>query len=131
MKPETRPEIDARPRLQCRCVWEGERCPKEATREDGLCDWCGTRRGEDLRDNPNAIWGPDGEYLGLGGAGEAHTAVGIHRDSHPDACWMPGSGRTLHTDLSTQWSGHGWVKGVVGNSEAESSREILGMKGDS
>lgn len=77
--------------LRCRCVWNDARCPNNATKEDGLCDWCGTRRPEDLRDNPKAMFGPDGKYLGLGGGGELH----VDPTQTPDACWMSDSGRTL------------------------------------
>lgn len=82
----------------CRCLWADVHCPNRATQEDGLCDWCGTRREDDLRANPNAMWSPiTGEYLGLGGASEAHqSGVGPIPDEHrPTACWMPGSGREL------------------------------------
>lgn len=78
--------------MRCRCHWDGEQCPNDATQEDGLCDWCGTRRVEDLRDNPKAMFSPiSGEYLGLGGGGERH----VNPDLRPDACWMPNSERTL------------------------------------
>lgn len=84
--------------IRCRCIWADVRCPNAATQEDGLCDWCGTRRVEDMRSNPNAMWSPlTGEYLGLGGAGEAHQAgIGPIPDSiRPTACWMPDSGRSI------------------------------------
>ena len=70
--------------LRCRCVWNGERCPHPATQEDGFCDWCGVRTDEQLMSNPNTILGPDGDFLGLGGAGYAH----VDPDRSPDACWM-------------------------------------------
>lgn len=77
---------------RCRCVWAEARCPNDATQEDGLCDWCGKRRVEDMRGNPNAMYDPTtGEYLGLGGRGETH----VNPTRTPDACWMPSSGRTL------------------------------------
>src|SRR5262245_36395133 len=72
-----------RPTVRCRCVW-GERCPNTATQEDGLCDWCGERRPEDLVGNPNALISPDGEFMGLGGRGESH----VDTSRTPDACWM-------------------------------------------
>jgi hypothetical protein len=74
--------------MKCACVWHDVRCPNDATQEDQLCDWCGKRRPEDVRNNPKAMFSPDGEYLGLGGAGEAHTNTAYT----PDACWMPNSG---------------------------------------
>lgn len=82
--------------LRCRCVWHGVACAKEATQEDGFCDWCGERRPEDLRDNPFAMWSPEGEFLGLGGGtvtGYNHQAGWdpIPDDVRPTACWM-GSG---------------------------------------
>ena len=78
--------------FRCGCVWLGERCPNEATQEDGMCDWCGERRAEQLRDNPKAMFDPiTGEYLALGGAGELH----VNPDARPDACWMPHSGRVV------------------------------------
>ncbi len=84
--------------LTCRCTWHGVRCPRPASQEDGLCDWCGTRRPEDLRGNPKALWDPTtGESLGLGGGWgpdddppyehQAGTA-GISPDVRPTACWM-------------------------------------------
>ena len=77
---------------RCRCLWADVHCSKDATQEDGLCDWCGSRRPEQLRDNPNAMFHPTtDEFLGLGGAGEDH----VNPDLRPDACWMPNSGRTL------------------------------------
>lgn len=78
-------------RLRCRCIWNNERCNNDATQEDGLCDWCGTRNVDQLVDNPKAMFGPDGEYLGLGGGGEQH----VDPTQTPDACWMPGSGAVL------------------------------------
>lgn len=84
--------------IRCRCVWAGGQCSARATQEDGLCDWCGTRRPEDLKDNPNAMWDPvNGEYLGLGGRGYDH----VDPDLRPDACWMPGSRRTFVP--ATRW----------------------------
>ena len=79
------------PRFRCCCVWTDQRCPNEVTQEDGLCDWCGDRRTEQLRQNPKAMIAPNGDYLGLGGAGEAH----VDPDRRPDACWMTNSGRTI------------------------------------
>lgn len=79
-------------RMQCRCVWAGIRCLSMATQEDGLCDWCSVRRPEDLEQNPNLLRDPGtGEVLGLGGGGEVH----VDPSRTPDACWMPGSERTL------------------------------------
>jgi hypothetical protein len=78
--------------IQCRCVWDGERCPNTATQEDGLCDWCGERRPEQLTKSRNAMFHPaTGAYMGLGGGGERH----VNPERHPDACWMTNSGRTL------------------------------------
>jgi hypothetical protein len=78
--------------MRCRCVWAGIRCPNTATQEDGLCDWCGERRPEQLHDNPRAIFSlRTGEFLVLGGGGEAH----VDPSMRPDACWMPFSGRTF------------------------------------
>lgn len=76
---------------RCRCLWADVHCPNEATQEDGLCDWCGTRRVEDIAHHPNLLVAPDGEILGLGGAGQAH----VDPSRTPDACWMPGSGKVL------------------------------------
>ena len=85
--------------LRCRCVWLDERCPNQATQEDGLCDWCaphGTRSDEQLRANPKAIITPDGKFFGLGGAGELHDAPLADRlGVSPKACWYPTSGRVL------------------------------------
>ena len=81
--------------MQCRCVWNDERCPNDATQEDQLCDWCGTRRPEELRKNPKAIFDLAGEhFLGLSGGGEAH----VDPARTPDACWMPGSGAVRATE---------------------------------
>lgn len=78
--------------MRCHCIWADVRCPNDATQEDGLCDWCGKRRPEDMRNNPKAMWDPTtGKFLGLGGAGEAHSDTRFT----PDACWMPNSGRVL------------------------------------
>lgn len=79
--------------VRCRCVWHGVPCQKEATQEDGLCDWCGVRRPEDMRDNPFASWSSEGEFLGLGGGtvtGYNHQAGWdpIPDDVRPTACWM-------------------------------------------
>lgn len=76
----------------CRCIWHGVRCEKEATQEDGLCDWCGVRTPEDMRDNPFAIW-HDGQFQGLGGGsvtGYNHQAGWgpIPEGVRPTACWM-------------------------------------------
>jgi hypothetical protein len=86
--------------IPCRCVWQGARCPKPATQEDGLCDWCGVRTEDDLRDNPFAQWDRDGKFLGLAGGtvtGYVHQAgmAGISSDVRPTACWFPDSGRTF------------------------------------
>lgn len=78
-------------RIQCRCVWDSGRCSNDATKEDGLCNWCGVRTAEDVKDDPNALWGPDGEFLGYGGARQPHVNPWLT----PDACWMSNSGRTL------------------------------------
>lgn len=53
--------------MRCRCIWHGVACAKQATQEDGLCDWCGPRTDEQMRGNPYAVFGSEGEYLGLGG----------------------------------------------------------------
>ena len=80
--------------VPCRCVWQGVACAKEATQEDGLCDWCGVRRLEDLRDNPFALVDPlTDEVLGLGGGsvtGYNHQAGWdpIPDTVRPTACWM-------------------------------------------
>lgn len=92
--------------VRCRCVWADLRCPRQATQEDGLCDWCGVRRSEDLRDHPKALIAPDGEAMGLGGGGDEndppfeHQAgqAGISADVRPTACWMPGSRRCMATE---------------------------------
>lgn len=84
--------------IRCRCVWHGVACDKEATQEDGLCDWCGIRRPEDMRDNPFALWSENGqEYLGLAGGtvtGYNHQAGwhDIPADVRPTACWMENRG---------------------------------------
>ena len=77
----------------CRCIWHGVPCAKPATQEDGLCDWCGDRRPEDMRSNEFAQWSPTGEYLGLAGGtvtGYNHQAGWgpIPSDVRPTACWM-------------------------------------------
>lgn len=78
--------------VRCRCVWAGAQCSHDATQEDGLCDWCGVRRVEDLAGNPNAMFDLEtGELLALGGGGYDH----IDPARRPDACWMPDSGRTF------------------------------------
>lgn len=78
--------------IQCRCLWEDERCPNPATQEDGLCDWCCpafSRTMAQLSVSSNACFdAKTGEYVGLGGGGEGHVHIG----SIPDACWMPDSG---------------------------------------
>jgi hypothetical protein len=84
--------------IRCRCIWQNVRCEKGATQEDGLCDWCGTRRPEDLRDNPFAMFDQEGAFLGLAGGtvtGYNHQAGwdGIPDDVRPTACWFPDSGR--------------------------------------
>lgn len=92
-------------RLQCACVWLDERCPNDATQEDGLCDWCGTRRMEDLRGNPNALIDPlTNEIHGLGGRGEAH----VNPDARPDTCWMTNSGRQVVRTPITPDTSIGW-----------------------
>lgn len=79
-------------KLRCACVWLAARCPNDATQEDGLCDWCGTRRPEDMRTNPKAMHDPEtGDFMALGGAGELHS----NTKHTPDACWMPNSGRRV------------------------------------
>lgn len=85
---------------QCRCVWLGERCPNDATQEDGLCDWCaplGARTTRQLMANPKACISPQGEYTGLGGAGELHDYpfAGLHPDAPATACWYANSERVL------------------------------------
>ncbi len=96
--------MESRLRVRCRCVWEGVRCLSDATQEDGLCDWCadfGARTVEQLRANPNACIGVDGEYMGLGGAGEFHDAPLVYDADlripagKTAACWYPNSGRRL------------------------------------
>lgn len=80
--------------LRCRCVWRGERCTNKATEEDGLCNWCGNGRSvERLREDPNALIGPDGEVLGIGGGGQLHDSR--YPGEIPAACWYPDSGRTV------------------------------------
>ena len=86
--------------MRCRCIWQTVRCTKDATQEDGCCDWCGSRNPEDMRDNPFAQWSADGAYLGLAGGtvtGYIHQAGwgDIPDDVRPTACWMSGSGRVL------------------------------------
>jgi hypothetical protein len=81
------------PTILCRCVWHDIVCEKRATQEDGLCDWCGVRRPEDMCDNPYALWGTNGKYLGLAGGtitGYNHQAGwGPIPDSvRPTACWL-------------------------------------------
>lgn len=73
---------------RCRCVWHGVPCQKEGTQEDGLCDWCGDRRPEDMVNNP--FWD---EEFGLAGGtvtGYNHQIgwPGIPADVRPTACWM-------------------------------------------
>jgi hypothetical protein len=99
--PERAARVEAgRLTLTCRCVWLGERCPNPATEEDGMCDWCagpGMRTEEQLRTNPKALIGPDGEYMGLGGAGELHDAPLADAKGYgpPKACWYDLDNRTL------------------------------------
>jgi len=73
---------------QCRCVWNGSRCPNKVTQEDGLCDWCGTRRAEDMADNQK--WDERSQTLG---GGELHDS--FDPSVRPPACWYPDSGRIL------------------------------------
>lgn len=80
-------DVDATVKFQCRCVWRDEQCPNDATQEDGLCDWCGVRRPEDLRTNPNVVLNADGSVWGLGGRGEVHQN-GPNDSRTPSACWM-------------------------------------------
>lgn len=89
-------------RFRCRCLWEGVRCESDATQEDGLCDWCSNSRTEEqLRTNPKALISLDGEYRGLGGAGEVHDAPLVYSldfripPGKTAACWYENSGRTL------------------------------------
>lgn len=87
-----------RAEIRCRCIWADKRCSHLATQEDGLCDWCGTRRPEQLRGNPNALIEPQtGKFLGLGGANYDH----IDSTRRPDACWMDNSGRTYATQSAS------------------------------
>lgn len=80
----------------CRCIWNGRRCTHDATQEDGLCDWCGERREGDIQpDSPGAMFGPDGEYLGLGGAPYQDHDSPNALPGGPYACWYENSGRTL------------------------------------
>lgn len=95
------PTPDPQKGFRCRCIWQNFRCTKEATQEDGCCDWCAeTRTGEDMVDNPFAQYAPDGTYLGLAGGtvtGYIHQAGWgeIPDNVRPTACWMLGSGRVL------------------------------------
>lgn len=87
-------------RVQCRCIWIGERCPNDATQEDGLCDWCaapGARSDEQILENPKALVTPDGELHGLGGGGELHDAPLADRLGYgpPKACWYDLDNRSL------------------------------------
>ena len=72
--------------FQCRCIVDGwDRCSNDATQEDGLCDWCGSRTSEQLRTHPKAMFGTPGteyedHFLGVGGGGEPHALY---------ACWDP------------------------------------------
>lgn len=100
------------------------RCPNDATQEDGLCDWCGTRRPEQMRDNPKAMWDADGTYLGLGGRGELHDfpltqdANGRTPEGKAAACWYPFSGRVVqgqadnpHQSINRWRDGQPWPGG--------------------
>lgn len=84
------PEINRSPlragTFQCRCICKGERCTDRATQEDGLCDWCGRRTVEQEKAHPNAMFGADGYFFGIGGAGLSHA-------SH--SCWDEQTERTL------------------------------------
>lgn len=86
-------------RIRCGCVWCGERCPNEATAEDGLCNWCaphGARTEAQLRAEPTALITPAGEFIGLGGAGQLHDApLAEATGAAKLACWYPDSGRTI------------------------------------
>jgi hypothetical protein len=84
--------------FQCRCVWRDEQCLNAATQEDGLCNWCApayARTEEQLRTDPKALIMPDGEYMGIGGAGQLHDGT----YDRPGACWYPDSGRTIKSLL--------------------------------
>lgn len=107
--------INQVPGIPCRCHWNpygpttghtSERCHNNATQEDGLCDWCASddaRTEDQLRANPKALVMPDGEYAGIGGAGEFHDArytdtVPPKPYKMPTACWYPDSDRVLADD---------------------------------
>lgn len=85
--------------LRCACVWLDVRCENAATAEDGLCNWCASldaRTEEQLRVDPKAIFTPDGEFHGIGGAGQLHDSPLAQRvGEQPAACWYPNSGRTI------------------------------------
>lgn len=81
--------------LRCRCIWRGERCENRATQEDGLCNWCGNgRTPEQMRDDPKALIGPNGEFYGIGGGGQLHDTDPAKPASTP-ACWYEASDRTV------------------------------------
>jgi hypothetical protein len=97
--PDALPPIGTRVRVRCGCVWRGERCPNEATAEDGLCNWCaphGARTDEQLRADPAALLSPDGELWGIGGAGQLHDApLAEATGASTAACWYRDSERAI------------------------------------
>ena len=82
-------------RSRCGCVWRNERCENRATQEDGLCNWCGNGRTHaQMRDDPKAYLGPDGEFLGISGKNQFHD-YDQSRPASTSACWYPDSDRTV------------------------------------
>ncbi len=93
--PDSTPSAPEEERFRCRCIWQNVRCDKEATQEDGLCDWCGVRWPEDMKGNP--FWDDRHGLAGGTVTGYNHQAGWdpIPDDVRPTACWMPDSGRIL------------------------------------
>ena len=82
-------------RARCACVWRGEQCRNAMTQEDLLCNWCGNgRTDEQLRNDPKALIGPDGEFFGIGGADQTHD-LDTNRPASTPACWYLASDRSV------------------------------------
>jgi hypothetical protein len=81
--------------MRCRCVWRGEQCANKMTQEDGLCNWCGNGRSEaQLRTDPKAFIGSNGEFFGISGAGQLHDSD-ARKPATTAACWYPDSDRQV------------------------------------
>lgn len=88
----------------CRCTWRDIDCPNLATAEDGLCNWCaslGARTDAQIATDPKAVITPEGEVLGISGAGQVHDGT----SDRPGACWYSDSGRTIRPLLAPREGG--------------------------